>query len=188
MTNPWSPDFSPPPVLDTESIHLEPIGGQHAAIDYIATMDSFEHLKATMHFDQYFQEKPYTIDENREALRGHWQQYLNGEGYTYTVLKIDDREACIGCVYLYPLVGSDYSERSVELTYWVVRQVLESDFDRHLLETMLNWLEGSWPFDVVRLPLRDADERCLRHADEWGLHRLNDRDHEGRIVFEWCRS
>ena len=175
-------------MLDTERVHLEPIGGQHAVSDYIAVMDSYEHLNATMRFDLYFQEKPYTIDQNREALRGHWREYLRREAYTYTVLKIDDRETCVGAVYLYPLPGSDRSERSVQLTYWVTRQELERDLDRHVLETMLNWLQESWPFDVVRLPFHDADERCMRHADELELRRRDDRDDEGRIVFDWSRS
>ncbi len=69
---------------------------------------------------------------------------MRARGFTYTVLDNDD--AVIGCVYIYPLretdAGSDADVRS-----WV--RADRSHLDRSLYDAVSTWLRTAWPFEHV---------------------------------------
>ena len=186
--DPWSPGFTPPTGLVAARFHLVPITGEHAVSDYTAIMDSYEHLKSTMRFGLYFQDAPYTIPQNREALDGHRDEFVHRQAYAYTVLAPDDHEKCIGCTYINPPGEQAARQPAAELTYWVTRQSLKLDFDRALLGTLLEWIEEEWPYEAVVLPYHEANVRGMDHARELGIGRRESPDLQGRTVFEWVRD
>jgi hypothetical protein len=184
--------------LTTKRARLEPLKGEHAELDYVATMDSYEHLKTTQKFSMYFQEEVYRIDDARLALEDHWQEFNDGTQYTYTVLNINNRADCIGCVYFAPIAGHRTSGFKVspvpgsvpaaDLTYWITRQHLASNLDLELLTAILEWVELDWPFDKLYLPYYEDDTRGPRHAADQGLTKLDGYDDRGRVIFEWNRA
>lgn len=194
----WSANFQAPKTLTTKRMHLEPLTGEHTLLDYVATMDSYEHLKTTQKFSMYFQKEVYRIEDARAALENHWREFNTGEQYTYTVLDIDNRDDCVGCIYFAPIAGHRTSGFDVspvpegtpaaDFTYWVTRQHLASDLDLEILTSVLEWVEKDWPFEKLYLPYYEEDKRAPKHAADLGLTKLDGYDGRGRMIYEWNRG
>ena len=88
LPDPWTAEFQPPMVLDTPRFHLEPLGPQHAELDYEAFMSSREHLLATLHWGGW-PSADATVEGNRADLTRHADEFVAGEAYAYTVLTPD---------------------------------------------------------------------------------------------------
>jgi len=193
--NPWSPEFSPSESFETARAHVVPSFPQYAEIDYVATMDSYEHLKSTQKYPQYFQEDVYTIKHASEALEHHQREFEARETYGYTVLSSVNKEECVGCVYFAPIGGHrtsgfqvspiDENKPAADFTYWVTRQHIDSDLDLELLKGVLAWVEKEWPFETLFVPYYETDKRGPKHAAELGLSKRDGYDNLGRIVYEW---
>ena len=161
---PWSPQFTPPGGLDTERLHLEPLGPQHAELDHAAFMASREYLRRTLHWGEWPREE-MTVDQNAADLRRHWTRFALREAYAYTVLS-PDRARSLGCVYLEPERIDFGEDPSVLLAYWVAEGELAADLDRHLLASVLEWLASEWPFKTVFIAPYAGDVRARELAVE----------------------
>ena len=73
--DPWSPGFAPPPVLDTERVHLEPLAPAHVELDYAALMSSHAHLRRTLRWDDDWPPPHFTLAENLVDLERHWREF-----------------------------------------------------------------------------------------------------------------
>jgi RimJ/RimL family protein N-acetyltransferase len=144
---PWTAAFEPPQTLDTARVHLEPLAPRHVELDFAALMGSREHLQRTLHWGDW-PRPDFTVEENREDLARHWQEFVDREGYAYTVLT-PDGSRCVGCVYLEALPGG--APDDVAMAYWVIEPELASDLDRHLLDALGGWFQDAWPWRRVVL-------------------------------------
>ena len=102
MTAFYPPDAPVPAGLRTEEFVLRPLGEDVAEIDLAAVLASRDLLR--VRFGGEWPREGFTLEENREDLRGHAEEFANREAFTYTVLAADEAE-CLGCLYLYPLAG-----------------------------------------------------------------------------------
>ena len=68
MSNPWSSGFTPPQVLNIDSVHLEPLSPVHSELDFAALMSSREHLNRTLRWGDW-PRPDFTVEE-----RGEWQR------------------------------------------------------------------------------------------------------------------
>lgn len=100
------PDFEVPLGLETPDFVLEPLGPEHNERDYGAWTSSMQHIAETPGFPWGTWPREMPQDENREDLERHADDFRARKGFTYTVLDPGDRDV-IGCVYIYPLRGSD---------------------------------------------------------------------------------
>jgi len=183
--DPWTAEFMPPMELDGPRIHLEPLGPQHAELDYAAYMSSREHLQATLHWGSW-PAADDTVEQDRADLTRHMDEFVSGKGYAYTVLT-PDRSRCVGCIYLDPgLEEFPSTGPTAALAYWVVADELDSDLDRELLQSVLQWIETDWPFVSVAVPLRVENERGCAIARDLGLEELPEVRNEHR-QFVWHR-
>lgn len=164
--DPWSLEYQPPRELNTERMHLEPLAPEHAELDFAALMGSREHLRDTLHWGNW-PSADFTLEENREDLERHWEEFETRQAYAYTVLT-PDRKRCIGCIYLNPRDDEGW-EQSADMALWVVEDQLASELDRHLLEALLTWFESDWDFSSVRWFIHEDNQRSLLIADETGL-------------------
>jgi len=164
---PWVAAFTPPEMLTTERMHLEPLAPRHVELDFAALMGSREHLQRTLHWGDW-PRADFTVQENARDLQRHEREFVAREAYAYTVLS-PDRTRCLGCVYLEPLPGG--GERTVGLAYWVIESELAAQLDRHLLENLLPWFAERWPFDEVVLLNHLDNERGAELADSLGFAR-----------------
>jgi RimJ/RimL family protein N-acetyltransferase len=163
---PWTAAFEPPRILDTDRVHLEPLAPRHVELDFAALMGSREHLQRTLRWGDW-PRPDFTLEENRDDLARHWQEFVDREGYAYTVLS-PDGSRCVGCVYLEALPGG--SPDDAAMAYWVIESELEASLDRHLLDALGRWFEDEWPWRRVVL---------LNHPE-------NGRGHDLAIALGWC--
>ncbi len=177
----WSTGFSPPETLDTDRVHLEPLAPKHAELDHAAAQSSREHLQRTLHWGEW-PKADMTVEENRGDLARHWREFEERKGYAYTVLT-PDRGKCLGCVYLSPRAGEP---GAAELAYWVIQAEVSTGLDRYLLESVLKWIESSWPFEKVYLSEHRENARGIEIARGLALRRGEAGDAE-HVVFVWER-
>lgn len=171
--DPWAASFHPPMLLTTDRVRLEPLSPDHVELDFAALMGSREHLLQTLDWNPW-PRADFTIEENLKDLERHFQEFEDREAYAYTVLTPDGSE-CIGCIYINPfpkegLFGND-NPRRARMIYWVVEDGLATDLDRHLLESVLSWIESDWPYEWVAMPAYEGNPRGVEVAEELGMSR-----------------
>ena len=142
------PDFKVPLELETSDFVLEPLGPEHNEQDYDAWTSSMEHIAETPGFPWGSWPRAMTPDDNRADLQRHADDFRNRTGFTYTVLDPGDRDL-IGCVYIYPLRGSD---DTASVRSWVRKS--HAHLDTPLWRAVTEWLESDWPFAAVQYARR----------------------------------
>jgi hypothetical protein len=143
------PDFDVPHGLETPEFVLEPLGPEHNESDYDAWTSSMEHIRATPGYPDGSWPREMALDQNRADLQRHADDFRTRKGFTYTVLDRDSRDV-IGCVYIYPLPGSDDDAQTLS---WVRES--HAHLDIPLWRTVSEWLDSDWPFARVRYASRD---------------------------------
>ncbi len=138
-------DFDPPTSLAAGQFTLEPLGPQHNQADLDAWMSSIEHIRSTPGFSggDWPPLGGMTLEENLTDLRRHADDFMQGKGYTFTVLDSGDRDV-IGCVYVYP---SSSEEWDVTVLSWV--RADRSSLDVPLADAVARWLAADWPWERV---------------------------------------
>ena len=104
---------------------------------------SIEHIRETPGFRDGSWPREMTLDENRDDLQGHADDFRKRTGFTYTVLDPAGRDV-IGCVYIYPLPDGDSDARTLS---WV--RTSHAHLDAPLRRAVSDWLESDWPFATV---------------------------------------
>ena len=183
FVDPWTIAFEPPTTLDGERLHLEPLGPDHAELDFEAFMSSREHLLASLHWGSW-PGPDSTVAGNRNDLSRHTQEFIDREGYAYTVLT-PDRSRCLGCVYMNPVpAGPD--GYGVAMAYWVITSELDSGLDRELVASVLSWITADWPFGSLVMPIHIENQRGAEIARSLGLSESPEIEDDHRI-FTWTR-
>ncbi|MBM3977465.1 MAG: GNAT family N-acetyltransferase [Planctomycetes bacterium] len=190
---PWSKAFVPPNSLDTARVHLEPLRPEHTELDLAAFLSSVEHLRRTLHWGNW-PSADYTLEQNRADLERHWQEFQNREAYAYTV-QSSDRSRCVGCVYINPSRSpgkrsEPIDEQSTEasIDFWVIESELANGLDRHLLQSLLEWIERDWPFTKVHFPLHVENERGRVIAASLGLPPIVPSPRPQHEIHVWRRD
>ncbi len=189
--DPWHPQFMPPTMLDTELLHLEPLAPRHTERDHAAFYPSRERLRVEMQWGGWPRDG-MSLEANREDLARHWSEFEHREAYAYTVLT-PDTKTCVGCIYINPIPSQlelpEGTPKPISvLSFWVTDEVLDAGFERHLLESLLEWFEDEWPYDAVVLDLPDENPRGIALCAELGLAGFGSSWGEGRQAFVWQRD
>jgi RimJ/RimL family protein N-acetyltransferase len=183
----WTPEFDPPGELVTARVRLEPLAPKHTELDYAAAMGSREHLLRTLHWGDW-PRADFTVQENRKDLERHWSEFERHEAYAYTVMS-PDRERVVGCIYLNPdkpKTGS-VDDRRAKLAWWVIESELSTELDRHLLESVLAWIQRDFPIDTVAFPVHRENARGVQLLTDLGLSEQAATDPDRR-TFLWRRG
>lgn len=147
MPSEFVPDeFVVPLSFDGRGFRLEPLGPKHNERDYAAWMSSVDHIRSTPGFEDWDWPTPMTLDENRNDLVDHADDFENRSGFTYSIL--DDDEV-LGCVYIYP---STIPDVDAHVRSWVTE--LRSELDVVVWSALSQWLEQSWPFRNLKYSVR----------------------------------
>ena len=149
MADPFVPaDFDVPLRLDTPEFRLEPLGPQHNEADYAAWSSSVAHIHATPGWEESSWPLEMTLDDNREDLERHADDFAKRGGFTYTVLDPSDGDV-MGCVYIYPARDDSHDAK---VQSWVRES--RAGLDAALWRTVSVWLDRDWPFERVDYALR----------------------------------
>ena len=185
-SSPWKqPRYVPPTGIETARMVLEPLAPRHVERDYAALMSSREHLQRTLQWGTWPREG-FTLDENLADLEMHWREFEERVGFAYTVLT-PDRQRCLGCVYFTPIDPSQLDVNRALFAYWVIEDELETELDRHLLESILTWVKSDWPFEAVGLLVHDDNTRGSELARAAELEVAEDAEVPGNQVYRWER-
>ena len=134
--------------LATDDFVPEPLGPEHNEADSAAWTSSLEHIRRTPGFPWGTWPREMTVDQNREDLERHADDFRERKGFTYTVLDPADRDV-IGCVYIYPLRDR---EDTALVKSWV--RASHAQLDTPLWRTVGDWLAADWPFAHVQYDAR----------------------------------
>ena len=157
-----------PEEKSTDRLMLRPLLAAHVDLDYEAVMSSAAELRQWSQTE--WPAEDFTLAENLADLERHQREHQEGVAYTYTVL--DPHGArCLGCVYLTPLPAEVrdrlvISGSAAKVTFWVRTAERARDLDRHLLDTLLEWLAAEWSFASVAFVAAHADARQVALLSE----------------------
>lgn len=143
-------DFRPPTQLVTDTFVLRPITAADAESDHAALMSSVAHLQGTFGPGDTWPQG-VTLEENREVLGWHEQEFAERTGFVYTV-RSRNGDRCVGCVYFYPSRRDDFQ---ADALFWVTADAEGRGWDPLLDHDVRSWLETTWPFTSVAFPGRD---------------------------------
>lgn len=160
-------DSSVPKGLRTEEFHLRPLRVTDAEIDYAAVMDSKLALRIMSQSE--WPPDDFTSEMNKRDLEEHEKEHNERIAFTYTVL--DPTETiCLGCVYITHLKeGPMMGDHMARLRFWVRQPYMDTDLDRRLLKSLIDWFRNDWSFSYVVLTVADADERQNKLAKSLSL-------------------
>ncbi len=138
------PDFNLPVVYEHARFRLRPIRQTDAQLDFEAVVSSAQRLR--IQFDGSWPDDDFSIEENRNQLAIHEQQFVSRTAFVYTVLRPDESKV-LGCVYICPNESKDFD---AIVTYWIRETETVGDFPRELASALKAWLRNEWPFETVR--------------------------------------
>jgi hypothetical protein len=141
-------EFVVPLGLAAQGFLLEPLRPEHNERDYDAWTSSKEHIHATPGWEESTWPREMTLEENRQDLERHADDFRRRAGFTYTVLERASGDV-VGCVYIYPGPGGEHDARVLS---WV--RASRADLDVPLWRAVSEWLAAEWPFRNVEYAAR----------------------------------
>ena len=138
------PDFNVPVVLEHARFKLRPIRQADARLDFEAVMSSAKQLR--IQFDGSWPNDDFSIEENRNQLGIHEEQFVNRLAFVYTVLRPDESQV-LGCVYIYP---DETRDVDAIVTYWVRETETFGELSQKLGSALKVWVKNEWPFQTVK--------------------------------------
>jgi hypothetical protein len=150
------PDAPVPTGLATDEFVLRPITADDAELDHRALMETREYLR--LWEQSSWPEDDFTVEANREDLRGLEQRHAEHRAFTFTVLDPSGTE-CRGCVYIFPTTAKflarskvtavgddDWSRVDAVVYFWARLAQMELGMDARLLHALRAWLAVEWRF------------------------------------------
>ncbi len=151
-------NFEIPKDLETNLMKIRMLSVSDVVKDYDAVMSSSAHLQKTKPFGPNHKwPRGLTIEQNLIDLGWHQKEFQKGSSFAYTVMSPDETR-CLGCIYIYPTTKFDYD---AQICMWVRQSEVPKGLDKHLFETVKEWIKTTWPFNNVAYPGREID------WDEW---------------------
>lgn len=171
------PESAPvPEALLNEEFLVRPLRATDVALDYDAVITSRAEL--FLWSEGKWPREGFTLEENLADLVRHEREHRERNAFTYTVMNPSETE-CLGCLYIYSLerllrqAGSGSVEQmppaNAYATFWVRQSRLADNLDRRLLQALLTWFQGDWPFSPVAFSVAPAQARQIRLFEEMGM-------------------
>jgi hypothetical protein len=167
-----------PPSHKTEQFVFYPLTVEHTQLDYDALMASKAMLRdwsgSTWPSDNF------TLDENRDDLQGHADEFEMGEGYAYTIMNADETRV-EGCFYSNSFLGiierfgveSNLDEQvkfdDVLVRFWIRAERLDEEAE--LLDTIINWLKSDWEFSTIYFATNTKNTRQAELFEAVGMEK-----------------
>jgi hypothetical protein len=123
--------------------HLRPIRADDVDIDYPAVMGSRERLWAKYGETWGWPPETMSFEADREDLARHEAEAEANEAFNDAVFNAEETEL-LGCVYVDPSDTHD-----VQVSSWVVDDLVGSELERTLDEFVPRWLRETWGFTRV---------------------------------------
>jgi hypothetical protein len=160
----------------TGRLLLEPLRPELVVLDYEAVIESREQLR--LWSGSSWPADDFSLSDNLRDLEWHWREHQELSAFTYSVLE-PEREKCLGCVYMRPVAelladNHDLLQAAADETlirFWICSSLLEGELERHLLSTLVNWLDESWDFSRVLFETRASNLRQVQLLETFPMRR-----------------
>lgn len=149
-------DFDVPEKLETDQFRLRMLTANDAELDYDAVMSSRARLQEMS--GGAWPSDEMTLEENREDLAMHEDQFKRRAAFCYTVMNLDETQ-CLGCLYINPILPN--MDFDAVITMWVRDSAFEQGLDDVLYQAVRKWITEKWCFKNPVYPIRDYDEETL---------------------------
>ena len=167
-----------PENLITESFSLYPLTPDHVTLDYAALMSNKEMLR--LWSGSPWPSDDFTLAENLEDLKWHWDEHQKRVAFTFTVLNPAE-DTCLGCVYIKPITEiladnpewqTAVSDHSALVRFWTVQQTLAQKLDKTLFLALCQWFAKEWAFSEIywHTPANNQQQITLYQTNS--LHNL----------------
>jgi hypothetical protein len=140
--------FDVPPLLETNGFRLRMLSVGDVDKDYEAVIESRDLLHS---MGSSWPREGFTIEENLADLERHQQEFVDRKAFAYTVVSLDE-DRVLGCVYINPTENED---ADAQVFMWVRQSEYDKGLDAVLFKAVRDWMDSSWPFEVVIYPGRE---------------------------------
>ncbi|MFV0634580.1 ASCH domain-containing protein [Demequina sp.] len=181
-----------PAELRTPRLLLRPLLEADAPRDFEAVVATREGL---LLWEQTgWPEEDFTVEGNREDLRGLEERHRREIAYTFTVADPSDTE-CLGCVYLFPTSAAFLARSEVTaqadlawedvdavIYFWTTGARPDEGLDARLLEHLRAWFAQEWGWATVAFVTAErwaAQADLLRGSGLTQAFRIVEPDKEG---------
>jgi len=146
-------NFTVPTKLKTSKLRLRTLTVNDLILDYDAVMTSITHLQGVFGPKHKWPSKDLTLEQDLIDLGWHQKEFQNKSSFAYTVMSLDESK-CLGCIYISPSKNEKYDAKVI---MWVRATEARTGLDKHLFDTVKNWIDTTWPFKKVGYPGRTID-------------------------------
>jgi hypothetical protein len=151
MTEMVPQDFTPPLEAIAEEFKLARLEPKFAELDQQAIMKSIVLIRR-LRGGTWPQDTGLTVEEDREEMSIHLEEFENRTSFAYIVLNPDASEGW-GCVYIYPpnhpfnhAEGSDNTSADAIINMWVSQPAYDRGIYPKLWSFVEQWVSADWPF------------------------------------------
>ena len=167
-----------PKSYKTDEFVFYPLTPDYTQLDYEALMSSQSTLRDWS--GSTWPSDDFTLDENRQDLQGHADEFEFGEGYAYTILNAEETRV-EGCFYSNSFleiverfgVASSIEEQinidDVLVRFWIREERL--DEEAKLLDTIIDWINSEWEFPTVYFATNTKNERQAKLFEAVGMEK-----------------
>ncbi|MCA9883897.1 MAG: GNAT family N-acetyltransferase [Anaerolineae bacterium] len=175
----------------TSHFVFRPLSPDYTELDYDAVMASKLELRKWSH--STWPEDDFTLDDNRDDLQRHYEEFQTGKAYAFTVLNLEESRV-EGCLYIDPLqrlverfVKRNGSTREIieslapddaHLAFWIRSERLGDE--SLLLREAMKWLLEVWQFPQVTCGAYHTNPRQAELFESLGMrlrfHLVSDKD------------
>ena len=173
-----------PEEMRTNRLFLRPLRATDVELDYDAVMSSAEMLRCWSRSS--WPADDFTLSENLDDLLRHEHEHNESQAFTFTVLNLEGTR-CLGCVYLTPLSPLELqlcegAAFATNIRLWVRGSEVVNDLDRHLFNTLREWLQAERAFGCQEFIVGPEEARQASLFMEAGLElRLTFSLPDGRV-------
>ncbi|MCC6226130.1 MAG: N-acetyltransferase [Microthrixaceae bacterium] len=147
-TEPWlPPQWSHPLRVELwTGHHLRPIRADDVDLDYPAVMGSQARLYSIFGPVWGWPPADMTFEQDLADLVRHEEEIARHESFNYALFDAGET-ALLGCVYIDP---PETTDADADISWWVVDDLVGSEVDLALSETIPAWISAEWPFESPR--------------------------------------
>ena len=167
-----------PASYKTEEFTFYPLTPEHTQLDYDALMTSKSILRDWG--GGSWPSDDFTLDDNRDDLQGHADEFESGEGYAYTILNADETRV-EGCFYsnslleiverfgVDPAIQEQVKRDDAIVRFWIREERLSEE--ENLLDIIVKWLKSEWEFPTVYFATNTKNDRQARLFEAIGMEK-----------------
>ena len=167
-----------PLTYKTDQFVFKPLTPEYTQFDYDALMASKSTLRDWS--GSSWPRDDFTLNENRNDLQGHADEFEMEVAYAYTILNSEESrvEGCFYCDSFFELLerfGVDsisdpnLTEEDALVRFWIREEKLDEESE--LLDIIIEWLKTDWEFPNIYFATNTKNSRQAKLFEDRGMEK-----------------